>query len=116
MASSSSPNQDFGPDHIIRPRPVKPSNPMVLRAQSEEGSLKPNGHIDTIMSGTSRYAGFEVLIEEILLNSQQWPFHPSTRGCSSISPVHFVGPETGQSTAKAQDVSYCRIRCESIAF
>lgn len=53
MASSSSPNQDFGPDHIIRPRPVKPSNPMVLRAQSEEGSLKPNGHIDTIMSGTS---------------------------------------------------------------
>ncbi|CAD6577083.1 MAG: hypothetical protein ASARMPREDX12_008115 [Alectoria sarmentosa] len=26
---------------------------MILRAQSEEGSLKPNGHIDTIMSATS---------------------------------------------------------------
>lgn len=54
MASSSSLIQDGGPDHIIRPRPVKPSNPMVLRAQSGEGSLKPNGHIDTVMSGTSR--------------------------------------------------------------
>lgn len=55
MASSSSLTRNDGPDHIIRPRPVKPSNPMVLRAQSEEGSLKPgNGHIDTVMSGNSR--------------------------------------------------------------
>lgn len=69
MASSSSPIQNGGPDHIIRPRPVKPSNPMILRAQSEEGSLKPNGHIDTTMSATSRYAGHQELIDEILLNS-----------------------------------------------
>lgn len=53
MASSSSSTQNIGPDHIIRPRPVKPSNPMVLRAQSEEGNLKPNGHVDTILSGSS---------------------------------------------------------------
>lgn len=53
MASSSSSTQNGGPDHIIRPRPVKPSNPMVLRAQSEEGNLKPNGHVDTILSGSS---------------------------------------------------------------
>lgn len=60
MASSSSQTQNGGPDNIIRPRPVKPSNPMVLRAQSEERNLKPpNGHIDTIiMSGVSRYAGY----------------------------------------------------------
>ena len=69
MVSSSSLTQNGGPDHIIRPRPVKPSNPMVLRAQSEEGSLKPNGHIDTVLSGASRYAGNQVLIGETLLNT-----------------------------------------------
>lgn len=53
MATSSSQAQNGGPDHIIRPRPVKPSNPMVLRAQSEEGTLKPNGHLDTGLSGAS---------------------------------------------------------------
>lgn len=69
MASSFSQTQNGGPDNIIRPRPVKPSNPMVLRAQSEERNLKPNGHIDTIiMSGVSRYAGYQKWIEEILLN------------------------------------------------
>lgn len=69
MASSSYPTQNGGHDHIIRPRPVKPGNPMVLRAQSEEGSLKHNGHIDTMMSGTSRYAIHQILIPRILLNS-----------------------------------------------
>lgn len=69
MASSFSQTQNGGPDNIIRPRPVKPSNPMILRAQSEERSLKPNGHIDTIiMSGVSRYAGYQKWIEEVLLN------------------------------------------------
>ena len=78
MASLSSSIQNGVPDHIIRPRPVKPSNPMVLRAQSEDGNLKPNGQADTILSGTSRYAGRQVLSKEILLNSKQWPFHSST--------------------------------------
>ena len=56
MAVPSFQTQNGGPDHVIRPRPVKPSNPMVVRAQSEERVLKPNAHIDTIMSGVSRYA------------------------------------------------------------
>ena len=68
MASSSSQTQNVNPDHIIRPRPVKASNPTVMRAQSEERSLKPNGHIDTIMSGVSRYAGHQKWVEENLLN------------------------------------------------
>ena len=78
MAYTSAPKQNGGPDHIVRPRPVKPSNPMVTRALSEEGSLKPNGHIDTIMSGSSRYAGHQSRIEAVLISSEQWPFHSST--------------------------------------
>ena len=69
MASSSSSQiPNCGSDHIIRPRPVKASNPTIMRAQSEEGSLKPNGNIDTILSGVSRYAGHQKWVEEILLN------------------------------------------------
>ena len=68
MASSSSSTQDGAPDHIIRPRPGKASNPTNMRAQSEERSLKPNGHIDTILSGVSRYAGHQKWVEENLLN------------------------------------------------
>ena len=79
MASSSQ-TQNGGPDHIIRSRPVnKASNPVVLRAQSEERSLKPNGHIDTIMSGVSRYVGHQYWTEEIMLNYQQWPLDSDTR-------------------------------------
>ena len=40
-------------DGIVRPRPVKPGNPMVLRAQSEEDGLKPNG-LPGLPSGISR--------------------------------------------------------------
>lgn len=68
MAVSSFQTQNGGPDHVIRPRPVKPGNPMVVRAQSEERGLKPNAHIDTIMSGVSRYARDQTQIEGILLN------------------------------------------------
>ena len=68
MASSSSQTQSGAPDHIIRPRPIKASNPSVMRAQSEERNLKPNGHIDTILSGVSRYAGNQIWVEENLLN------------------------------------------------
>ena len=68
MASSSSQIQSGGSDHIIRPRPVKASNPTLMRAQSEERSLKPNGHIDLILSGVSRYAGHQKWVEENLLN------------------------------------------------
>ena len=78
MASSTSLNQNGGPDHIVRPRPVKPNNPMLLRGQSGEGSLRPSAHIDTVLSSASRYAGHQVLVEETLLNTCQRPFHSST--------------------------------------
>lgn len=55
MATSTSLAQNRGPEYIIRPRPVKASNPMVLRAQSEDGSHKPNGNADSQLSGNSRY-------------------------------------------------------------
>lgn len=54
MAANSPSYQNGGTDHILRPRPVKPGNPMILRAQSEEGSLKPNGNHDGQLSGISR--------------------------------------------------------------
>ncbi|MCJ1372627.1 hypothetical protein MMC20_003852 [Loxospora ochrophaea] len=38
---SANQNRDDA-DHILRPRAVRPDNPMVLRAQSDERSLKPN--------------------------------------------------------------------------
>ena len=68
MAPFSSSIHNGGPDHIIRPRPNKASNPMVQRAQSEEASLKPNGHGDTVLSGVSRYAGYQVLTQGIQLS------------------------------------------------
>lgn len=40
-------------DHILRPRAVKPINAQVLRTQSEERGLKPNG-ISSIAPGISR--------------------------------------------------------------
>ena len=55
---SSSYNHTNGGDHIIRPRPMKPGNPMVSRALNEEGSgLKPNGKSteSELPSGISRY-------------------------------------------------------------
>ena len=59
MESSSSFDRSNGGDHILRPRPVKPSNPMVLRAMSEEsgGGLKPNGKAmeSQVSSSISRY-------------------------------------------------------------
>ena len=42
-------------DHILRPRAIKPGNPMVLRAQSEDRGLKPNGAAEIPSTGVSRY-------------------------------------------------------------
>ena len=56
MASNSGNDHDH--DHILRPRPLKPGNPMVLRAMSEdrESGLKPNGGTESHMpSGISRF-------------------------------------------------------------
>ncbi len=53
MASPILHPQNGGTDHILRPRPVKPSNPMILRAQSEEGTLRPNGQTESQLSAMS---------------------------------------------------------------
>ncbi|MCJ1230443.1 hypothetical protein MMC12_007117 [Toensbergia leucococca] len=42
MAAFTSSQDADGADNILRPRPVKPGNPMVLRALSHEEGLKPN--------------------------------------------------------------------------
>ena len=57
MAASTSHTSNGGPDHNLRERPVKAANPGVLRAQSEERGLKPNGspYFD-LPTGLSRYA------------------------------------------------------------
>ena len=48
--------QNAGTDHILRPRAVKPGNPLVQRAQSEEAAgLTINGGADHLPSGVSRY-------------------------------------------------------------
>lgn len=59
MASSSSRQPHDPTDGIVRPRPMKPGNPVVLRAQGENGSHRANGgplsRIDMPNSGLSRY-------------------------------------------------------------
>ncbi|MCJ1399527.1 hypothetical protein MMC11_002729 [Xylographa trunciseda] len=53
MASTASSHDQDNHDHILRPRAVKPGNPMVIRAMSEEQTLKPNGLAHTHQSGLS---------------------------------------------------------------
>ncbi|KAL8962185.1 MAG: hypothetical protein Q9193_001367 [Seirophora villosa] len=43
MAHSTSHHGHDASDGIVRPRPVKPGNPAVLRAQGEDGGMKANG-------------------------------------------------------------------------
>ncbi|KAI4209070.1 MAG: hypothetical protein LQ351_007966 [Letrouitia transgressa] len=43
MTQATSHQQHDPSDGILRPRPIKPGNPMVLRAQSEDDALKPIG-------------------------------------------------------------------------
>ena len=46
--------------HILHPNPVKPGNPAVLRAQSDDGQIRTNGGI----SGLSRYRPQQALFPE----------------------------------------------------
>ena len=59
MESASSFDRGYGDDLILRPRPMKPVNPIVLRAMGEDGggNLKPSGHTaeSQVSSGISRY-------------------------------------------------------------
>lgn len=53
MNSSSLSVQNGGTDNILRPRPIQSGNHMVLRAQNEEGGLKPSHGVDLMQSGIS---------------------------------------------------------------
>ncbi|KAL8970237.1 MAG: hypothetical protein Q9197_003924, partial [Variospora fuerteventurae] len=53
MAHSTSQHRHDASDGIIRPRPVKPGNPAVLRAQGEDGGLKTNGGVLKLESPAS---------------------------------------------------------------
>ncbi|KAI4179315.1 MAG: hypothetical protein L6R41_007911 [Letrouitia leprolyta] len=53
MASSTSLQHHHAIDGIVRPRPLKPGNPMVLRAQEEDGGLKVNGGLSKLETPTS---------------------------------------------------------------
>ncbi|KAL8651427.1 MAG: hypothetical protein Q9210_003251 [Variospora velana] len=48
MAHSTFQHRHDASDGIIRPRPVKPGNPAVLRAQGEDGGLKTNGGLSKL--------------------------------------------------------------------
>ncbi|KAI4190146.1 MAG: hypothetical protein LQ348_003707 [Seirophora lacunosa] len=56
MAHSTSHHRHDASDGIVRPRPVKPGNPAVLRAQGEDGGMKANGgpsKLEVLASGLS---------------------------------------------------------------
>ncbi|KAI4134850.1 MAG: hypothetical protein LQ347_001174 [Umbilicaria vellea] len=56
MSSSALHDVQNDPDNIIRPRAVKPGNPMVLRAMSEEGAIKADPTSELLPSDGSRSA------------------------------------------------------------
>ena len=47
--------QNGDTDNILRPRPIKPGNPLVIRAQGEEAGLKSSYGPELVPSGVSRY-------------------------------------------------------------
>jgi hypothetical protein len=49
-------NGDANHDHILRPRAVKPSNPAVLRAMSDDKLLAANGNKEILENGGSSTA------------------------------------------------------------
>lgn len=49
-------NGDANYDHILRPRAVKPSNPAVLRAMSDDKLLAANGNKEILENGGSSTA------------------------------------------------------------
>src|SRR5436305_9331551 len=53
MSSTAAAFSNDGNGNVLRPRPVKPANPLLLRTQSDNEFLKPNGITD-IPSGVSR--------------------------------------------------------------
>lgn len=62
MAHSSFSEQNGELDNVLRPRPIKPGNPMVLRTQVQEVGLKPFNGIEALPSGISRSVDAQVLM------------------------------------------------------
>ena len=91
-------------EHILRPRPVKPQNPSVLRTQkSDEGLQAPR----EAPSGTSRYAppfNQSQLVRGLI--SSQWPINPRSKGCSSLRPVYLLRQKGSPSSRKTSHVSH----------
>lgn len=71
MSTSSEPflssNGKENHDHILRPRAVKPGNPVIIRALGEDGLLSVSGNKDAsqhngIASGQTRYALYNLTV------------------------------------------------------
>lgn len=62
MAHSDFSEQNSELDNVLRPRPIKLGNPMVLRTQVQEAGLKPLNGIEALPSGISRFFDAQVLI------------------------------------------------------
>lgn len=88
MASTTSQQPHDTTDGIVRPRPVKPGNPMVLRTQGENSNLTnhranggPLSKLDMPASGLSRYANPKTHCESFLAESYTaagpLPSHPT---------------------------------------
>ena len=68
MASTTSHQGHDAADGIVRPRPLKPGNPGVLRAQGENGGHRAAlGKLDMPGSGMSRYAILTATTKDILI-------------------------------------------------
>lgn len=61
MAHSSFSEQNGELDNVLRPRPIKPGNPMVLRTQVQEAGLKPFNGIEALPLEISRFVDAQVL-------------------------------------------------------
>lgn len=62
MAHSPFSEQNGELDNVLRPRPIKPGNPMVLRTQVQEAGLKPLNSIEAPPSGISRFVDAQFLM------------------------------------------------------
>lgn len=92
-------------DHILRPRAVKPGNPAVLRAMSEDGLLAPNGTKDLPETGvtTGQTRSVSSILLEILLTDAAGallPLLPMRHHRFSLYRL------LGNSSALSNDVEY----------
>lgn len=70
MASSSLYDQNDESDNILRPRPIKPGNPMILRALGQENGLKPTQGVESLASAVSRFVLYPKLLTSPAFSSK----------------------------------------------